>query len=439
MNRPVVAVKRYVSSPGSLEEAISLCNGLEGLKRDDHIFIKPNLVGWDNRYPMPLYGVFTTTRLVEDMVIILKDYGVKRITIAEGSVYIKGKDQPLNTKKILQMLGYPLLAQRYGVELMDIHEEPFNDVNFDADSIQISRPAMEADFFINMPVLKTHNQSILSLGLKNLKGCISTKSRKFCHSPDKQLDHYLSLFVEVIKPSLTVLDGIYGLERGPYHGSIAVRMNVIVTSRDSLAVDIVGTNIAGLDPADILHIKEYAERNSRSLSVEDLNFKGETIHELIHPLRWDNIWREDNSGPKVWDKQGIRGIYFPKYDKTLCTGCSYLYSPMLLMIMSAYNRKSFDNIEILTGKSMEPSGKADKTILVGNCMIKANRKDPRIKETILAKGCPPSFEEVIKAFEKCGIHVDIGAYQKLQYTLINRYQGKEEFDSELFYLIDKNI
>ena len=434
MNRQAVAIKRYVDSPGSLKEAISICNGLEGLKRDANIFIKPNLVGWDNRYPMPLYGVFTTTRLVEDMVIILKEYGVKRITIAEGSVYLKGKDQPLNTKKILQMLGYPLLAQRYGVELMDIHEKPFNNVNFDADSIQISRPAMEADFFINMPVLKTHNQSILSLGLKNLKGCISTKSRKFCHSPDKQLDHYLSLFVEKIEPSLTVLDGIYGLERGPYHGSIAVRMNVIVASRDSLAVDIVGTNLAGLDPADILHIKEYAERNGRSLSVEDLDIKGATIHELTHPLRWDNIWREDNSGPKVWDKQGIRGIYFPKYDKTLCTGCSYLYNPMLLMIMSAYNRKSFNNIEILTGKSMEPSGKADKTVLVGNCMIKANQKDSMIKESVLAKGCPPSFEETTKAFEQCGIHVDIEAYQKLQQTLINRYQGKEEFDECFFYL-----
>jgi uncharacterized protein (DUF362 family) len=267
MNRPVVAIKRYIGSPDSLKEAVSLCDGLEGLKRNDHIFIKPNLVGWDNRYPMPLYGVFTTTRLVEDMVIILKDYGVKRVTIAEGSVYIKGKDQPLNTQKIFQMLGYPLLAQRYGVELMDIHEEPFNDVNFGDFSIQISRPVMDADFFINMPALKTHNQSILSLGLKNLKGCISTKSRKFCHSPDNRIDYYLSLFVEKIRPSLTVLDGIYGLERGPYHGSIAVRMNVIAASRDSLAVDTVGTNLAGLDPADILHIKEYAERNGRSLSV----------------------------------------------------------------------------------------------------------------------------------------------------------------------------
>lgn len=434
MNRSIVAIKRYVGSPGSLKEAVSLCNGLKGLKRDDHIFIKPNLVGWGDRYQIPLYGVFTTTRLVEDMVIILKDYGVKRITIAEGSVYLKGKNQFFNTQKIFQMLGYPLLAKRYGVELMDIHEEPFNNINFGDFILQISRPAMEADFFINMPALKTHNQSILSLGLKNLKGCISTKSRKFSHSPDNRLDYYLSLFVEKIKPSLTVLDGIYGLERGPYHGSIAVRMNVIATSRDPLAVDIVGAHLAGLDPANIPHIKEYAERNGRSLSVGDLDIKGAKIHELSHPLRWDSIWREDNSGPKLWDKQGISGICVPKYDKTLCTGCSNMYSPMLLMIMSAYQGKPFDNIEVLTGKCMKPSGKSDKTILFGNCMIKANRKDPRIKEAILAKGCSPSFEEIVKALKQCDIHVDIGKYQEFRHSIVDRYQGKEEFDKNLFYL-----
>lgn len=45
MNRAVVAVKRYVGSPDSLKEALSFCNGLEGLRGDDHIFIKSNLLG----------------------------------------------------------------------------------------------------------------------------------------------------------------------------------------------------------------------------------------------------------------------------------------------------------------------------------------------------------------------------------------------------------
>ena len=62
--------------------------------------------------PCPFFRIFTTSRLVEDMVIVLKDYGVRDITIGEGSVYFKGKERLFTTQQIFTMLGYPLLAQR---------------------------------------------------------------------------------------------------------------------------------------------------------------------------------------------------------------------------------------------------------------------------------------------------------------------------------------
>ena len=52
---PIVAIKRYSNSPGTMQEVITLCNDLKGLTTNDHVFIKPNLVGWDDRYPMPLF------------------------------------------------------------------------------------------------------------------------------------------------------------------------------------------------------------------------------------------------------------------------------------------------------------------------------------------------------------------------------------------------
>jgi len=77
-------------------------------------------------------------------------------------------------------------------------------------------------------------------------------------------------------------------------------------------------------------------------------------------MRLNNIWREDNNGSKAWDMEGITGLYFQKYDNTLCIGCSYLYSPIFPMIMPVYRGRLFNKIEILTGKSMKPSGNADK-------------------------------------------------------------------------------
>jgi len=53
-------------------------------------------------------------------------------------------------------------------------------------------------------------------------------------------------------------------------------------------------------------------------------------------------------------------LYFPKDDKALYIGCSYLYSPIFSIIMSVYQGMLFNKIEILAGKSMKSSGNADK-------------------------------------------------------------------------------
>jgi uncharacterized protein (DUF362 family) len=426
---PVVSLKRYESSPDSLKGLIELCAGFDRLRPSDRVFIKPNLVALDDRYPMPLYGVFTTTRLVHDMVLLLKDFGVGHITIGEGSV--RGKDFGVSTMGIFETLGYPMLEKRYGVKLVDMLEGPFQDMDFGDFSLEIAQPILETDFLINMPVLKTHNQAVLSLGLKNLKGSLSLKSRKFCHGRGRSLHHHLSLFVEKMTPALTVLDGIYGLEKGPFYLGKAVVMNAMAASPDPLALDVAGALLAGIDPADVPHIREYAERHNRSLDLSGYDWRGTPIQELRRPLKWDSAWNDGNTAPRAWDKLGIRGVSLPKYDETLCTGCSGLYGPILTMIMASYTAP-LNEIEILTGKKMKPSGKANLSMLLGNCMIKENRKDPAVREAVLVKGCPPSVEAVFQALEQCGVRFREDIYAGFRQTLVDRYKGKEGFD-ESFY------
>jgi uncharacterized protein (DUF362 family) len=432
MERPAVALKRYESSPDSLRELVRLCDGFDGMRSDLNVLIKPNLMALDDRYPMSLYGVFTTTRLVHDMVILLKEYGVEKISIGEGST--RGKHYGVSTHGIYEYLGYPVLAKRYGVELLDLFKGPFQRVDFGGFQLEVAQAAMEADFLINMPALKTHNQAVLSLGLKNLKGCLSLKSRKFCHGSDESLDHHLALLADKIRPSLTVLDGIYGLEKGPFYLGKAVRMNALVASQDPLAVDAVGAALACIDPSRVAYIQEYADRQGRQLRLDSFDLRGTPLQELKTILKWDNTWREDNTGPKAWDRMGMSGISLPKYDKTVCTGCSGLYGPILGMLMASYKGIPFDEIEILTGKSMKPSGEARKTLLLGNCMIKKNRKDPSIKQAVLVKGCPPSFEELHDGMAECGFEANLDAYKMFRDSLMERYKGKEEFDETLFHL-----
>ncbi|MCF8061748.1 MAG: DUF362 domain-containing protein [Deltaproteobacteria bacterium] len=425
-------ILRYESSPGSLRALVEKCGGLKGLGAGDRTFIKPNLVALDESFPIPLYGVVTTTRLVHDMVLLLKEHGVESITIGEGSVY--GRNFGVPTAEVFEALGYGELAKRYGVRLLDLHREPFSREDFGDYTLEISEPALSADVLINMPVLKTHNQAVVSLGLKNLKGCLSMKSRKACHAADGGLDGYLARFVEKLTPDLTVIDGIYGLEKGPFYTGTAVRMNALIASTDPLSADLVGAAAAGFDPGAIPHLRLCAGRRARSTDPEPVLRPGDDIDSVRKPLKWDNTWRADDTGPRAWDRLGVQGIRLPKYDATLCTGCSGLYSPILVLIMAAYRGEPFNEIEILTGKAARPSGEANKTLLVGNCMIKANRHAPGIRETVLVKGCPPGLDDVTDALRSCGIEADESGLMAFRRNLAERYKGKPGFD-ETFYKV----
>ena len=114
-----VSIQKYTSSPDSLKSAIDLANGFKNLKPSDRVVIKPNLVAWDDQFPIAPFGVFTTTRLVEDLIICLKDFGCRDITIGEGSVVIK---KGIGTAEAFAGLGYTALEKKYGVRLVDFNK-----------------------------------------------------------------------------------------------------------------------------------------------------------------------------------------------------------------------------------------------------------------------------------------------------------------------------
>ena len=97
--------------------------------------------------------------------------------------------------------------------------------------------------------------------------------------------------------------------------------------------------------------------------------------------------------------------------------------------------KPWDDVEVLTGKTMKPGKGKKKTILFGKCIYQANKDNPDIKEMIAIKGCPPKPETVYKALQKAGIDVDRKIFQNLDMIpgkFLKRYKDKPEFDESLF-------
>jgi len=426
--KPKISLVQYTSSPDSLREAVELCRGLEKLERNARVLIKPNLITWDDQFRIAPFGVFTTTRLVEDLVIMLKSHGCGEISIGEGSVQIQ---RGIGTMTAFAGLGYNTLVKKYGVKLVDFNAD--QSANFKipgGPTLHVAREAMESDFFINFPVLKTHAQTRVSLGLKNLKGCLKTSSKKICHHASPGLEYCFTFIADCVKPALTIVDGIYALERGPLHFGSAYRKGIIIASRDILGADMVAAKTIGYDPPDIVHFVEYAKRHGRSLDLRNYAIRGEALENHIKSLKWDWGWAKDNTGPSIFEKFGVTGVALRKYDETLCSGCTPLANMVNILVLSAFKGQPLPKVEILNGKKMRALPGYDSTVLIGDCIIKANKANAHIRKAIKVAGCPPDAKEVIGALKEAELHLD-----ELTYWGYLKQQG-EKYDNQEGYSWD---
>ncbi|MDD5203990.1 MAG: DUF362 domain-containing protein [Desulfobacterales bacterium] len=178
MSKSIVSVIRYEKPRDSVRAAVQLSGGLDRLSASSKVFVKPNVVFWTSKTVFPKWGVVTTSRVVEDMVLLLKEYGIQDITIGEGSALPKPNDRE-TPAHAFRSLGYYDLTSRYGVKVINVHEGSFERVNLGDDlTLDFNCDILKSDFVVNLPVLKTHAQTVVSLGIKNLKGTIDFESRK---------------------------------------------------------------------------------------------------------------------------------------------------------------------------------------------------------------------------------------------------------------------
>jgi uncharacterized protein (DUF362 family)/NAD-dependent dihydropyrimidine dehydrogenase PreA subunit len=112
---------------------------------------------------------------------------------------------------------------------------------------------MQEACLINLPVLKTHVVSTMTLSMKNLMGILPRPDRRAMHTfgiAQSIVDMNLG-----IKPDLSIVDGSVGQDgEGPLYGDKA-DLQVLVAGRNSLAVDLACCQIVGVQPCAIPHLK----------------------------------------------------------------------------------------------------------------------------------------------------------------------------------------
>ena len=124
--------------------------------------------------------------------------------------------------------------------------------------IDIAEDALSADVIINLPKLKTHNLTGLTLGVKNLFGCIVGLKKPEWHvRMGTNVEMLCRLFVlihERLRPAMTLLDGIMALEgQGPGRSGTPRHVGLLMGSTDTYALDEAACHLVGADPGPVAH------------------------------------------------------------------------------------------------------------------------------------------------------------------------------------------
>ena len=136
----------------------------------------------------------------------------------------------------------------------------------------IYRDMVECDVLINVPIAKQHGSTGLTLAGKNLMGCTSDRGRMH----NLGLSRTIAELNARLKPELTVLDAIRILVRnGPTGGSLSDvrRKDIVIASKDWVAVDAYATRLFGKSPGHVPYIAAAAKMRLGQANLSGLAIK----------------------------------------------------------------------------------------------------------------------------------------------------------------------
>jgi len=382
-NKAKVAIVKYDGTFDSFTEALELCDGFDGHRAGDKVLLKPNIL-WGGTRHMPPYGRVTTSKIVEYVLQVLCDRGCADVTIGEGT--IPNKELGSTTLRGFDWSGIGRVAKRYGARLVDFNSKPYEEVQLENVGVKLSKWAIESDFLIDLPVLKTHLQTKISLGMKNLKGFLTLSSKKAFHR--HELNRLIALLNTIVQPSLTIIDGIYGLERGPEFLGTPHRMDLIIAGKDVFYCDIVGAMVMGIKPDEVEYLKEFSSITGRTVSLDGVKVRGESIDQVAQKFEW-RLSVED-----ILHQAGIEGLTVQEIGLSCCSGCGAILSLLTAVLTKDCPGVVLDRVEICTGGDVRAKGESRKVFLLGDCAVSANKD---LKHAVSIKGCPPPVRDTVMA------------------------------------------
>ncbi|NTU89867.1 MAG: DUF362 domain-containing protein [Actinobacteria bacterium] len=211
------------------------------------VLIKPNIMS-QNR---PEQNTITHPALIDALCRILKERGCKILIGESISFYEMGL-----TRKAFEVSGIEEVANKYGASLIAFEEVPLVRKDKDAagrplvgvNELYLPEILFQVDMIINACKLKSHGSLHLSGAVKNMFGCLPGGYKAKMHILTRN-DYELSeVFVDVeqtVNPTLSIMDAIESLERGPTALGKAVKTDRILASTNAAALDVAASRMIG--------------------------------------------------------------------------------------------------------------------------------------------------------------------------------------------------
>ncbi len=247
------AVGLFPAADYSVDLADVIGRGLAELRvdvRDKSVLLKPNIVEYEaghaiNTHPLVVAGAATA----------LLRAGAREVAVGEGPGHRRDIEYLLTSTGLLEHLAD---AKVRFVDLNhdEVREVPLRSWFTGLRSMSLPVSVLRADLIVSLPKLKTHHWAGMTCSMKNffgvVPGAVYGWPKNLLHV--KGIDASILDLVATVRPGLTIVDGIVGMEGdGPIMGT-ARPVGFVAMGQDLPAVDATCARVIGLDPTKIVYL-----------------------------------------------------------------------------------------------------------------------------------------------------------------------------------------
>ncbi len=254
-----------------LERALQELGGISNyIKKGQKVVIKPN-IGWDRT---PELAGNTNPVLIKSLVRKCLDAGASKVTVFDHTCD--------NWQKCYQTSGIAAAVKEAGGIIMPGNDEKyFKEVSIPngqkLKSAKIHESLIEADVWINVPILKNHGGAKMTCAMKNYMGIVW--DRRYFHQNDLQ-QCIADICTWEKKPVLNIVDAYRILhQNGPQGKSAAdvATLKSLIVSPNIVAVDTAAlalfNQVKKLDIAAVAHIGRGEANHLGTTNLKSLNIK----------------------------------------------------------------------------------------------------------------------------------------------------------------------